>query len=276
VTNGEQRFIEKHFFWMPSDCEMYLAALTAMQDYLKWLDKRSIDIEMSLYCTNPLLSFLDAAAQVKGVVSLRHVSNPLIDKTRTDYDQAIQFDPEIAYQMSLNTEKHVTQMFGIALGSEPSEATPILDACIKMIPFPGKDILILPFPGSDQLAEFIFNNHPDWFVTSVSESTSGYPSWMNNGQESLDAVCDHQITVGVRSGITYLAASARRGVVEIYPKDRHRNWLSKWSNPFYHMIYGNAGEVHSSLVYRSVETLYKKLQARKAAMVQRAEANAIQ
>jgi hypothetical protein len=268
----KERYVERHFFWMPSDCEMHLAALCAIQDYLKWLDKRFIDIEMFVHCANSGLDFLLPAFKVKGVLSIQQVHNPILDRSRKDFDQAYKFDADIAYQGSLNTEKHATQMFGIGLGSEPNDPYPNIDLCVKVLE-PITDILLLPFPGSDQLEEFIFNNHPDWTVTSVPEK-GPYPDWMHDGPEALAAVCEHRAVVGVRSGITYLAASVKRGVLEIYPTDKHRNWLSKWANPFYQMIYADPGAVHPSLVYRSVEQLQKKLQARKAAMIPKAEVNA--
>lgn len=42
--------------------------------------------------------------------------------------------------------------------------------------------------------------------------------------------------VGYASWGTYLAASMGLAVIEIQPAGRPRNWLSKWTNPFYRMI----------------------------------------
>lgn len=47
------------------------------------------------------------------------------------------------------------------------------------------------------------------------------------------------VYLGTRSGVTYLACALGLPIVEIYPTDKHRYWLSKWSHPLYTMIYEN-------------------------------------
>ena len=236
---------EKHLYIMPDDAEAFLAALAALQDYWKWTAKRFTRVDIHIYFKNKLLKFLLPAFSADTVTSVTVVD----DLFNRDYDHVVEFDGKVAYEMGKVTEKHITQVFGIIVGSEPQKSTPDITACLKSN-LTHIDILIFPFPAAKQLFEFLMNNHPELQTTFVGTST---PDW----QDAVGA----KLVVGLRSGMTYLAAAAGRGVLEIYPTDVHRNWLSKWSHPLYQMIYANPEQVSATLAYRSVEILWKKVKA---------------
>jgi hypothetical protein len=256
ATPGKQpvmvRRTEQHFYWMPETCEMFVAALCAIQDYYTWLDKRGIDPVVTVYCPNPQLQFLLPAFSKDRVVVVNTVES-LDGLTLEGFDQAVKFDAELAYKLSAGTEKHVTQVFGMMVGSDPVKVCPDL-SMITDVWATERDVQILPFPGSDKVAEFLLNNRPELDAIEAKNA--------ENWQVALKG----KLLVGVRSGLTYLAAAAGRSVVEIYPTDRHRNWLSKWSAGTYQMIYGNPGEVSPELVYRAVEAMWKKVEQRHRAM----------
>lgn len=263
-TPGKQPVIvrrpEQHFYWMPESCEMFVAALCAVQDYYKWLDKRGIDPVVTAYCPNPQLQFLLPAFNKDGRVVVNTVS-AIDGLTIEGFDQAVKFDAELAYKLSLGTEKHVTQVFGMMVGSDPVKVVPDLSMIVDQWATT-RDIQILPFPGSDKVAEFLLNNRPELDVSEAKDP--------ENWQVALTG----KLCVGVRSGLTYLAAAAGRSVVEIYPTDRHRNWLSKWSAGTYQMIYGNPGDVPPELVYRAIEAMWKKVEQRQRAMGMAVSSNA--
>src|ERR1017187_6989228 len=221
-----ERYTEHHFYWMPDTCEMYLAAVCAIQDYFTWVCKRGVDPLVTIYCPNAELDFLiptitkDSSAVVESVRNMTRL-------TLEGFDQAVKFDPELAYKLSLKTEKHVTQVFGMMIGSDPFKVLPDVSEVTDKI-IPDCDIMVLPFPGSHEVYEFLCNNRPE---LDTAHSTVGQPERGLQGR----------MLVGVRSGLTYLAAAAGRAVVEIYPTDCHRNWLSKWGATMYQMIYGNPG-----------------------------------
>ena len=247
---------ERHFYWMPDSTEMFVAALAAVQDYQKWLAKRHVVPEIHVYCKNPNAHFLFQAIHKNVVPELRVEYLDL-----RAFDQSVRFDEEAAYKLSINTEKHASQMFGIQIGSEPQKSVPDL-SCMN-VPEASRDILLLPYHANEKLLDYLENNYPEMSITVVSEEQ--YKSW--NDQVLFELVCDFKLIFGERSAATYLAAAIGRGVIEIYPPDRHRNWLSKWNSPVYQMIYVEPKDVRPELVFRAVEVICKRLQAHRPVIV---------
>ena len=258
MASEQQTRTEQHFFSMPNTCEMFLAALAAVQDYYKWLSKRKIFSEITLHSPNEKLDFLSPAFERPGEATLKEIRRDTVGLTLDQFDQAVRFDPDLAYRQAVKTEKHVTQIFGMMVGSEPIKAIPDISSITDGIT-PNRDIVVLPFPGSEQVYEFIVNNKPELDTECVSPRDVHYSQAFAG-----------RLVVGVRSGMTYLAASAGRAVVEIYPTDQHRDWISKWSHPLYQMIYGNPGEVRPELVYRACEVMWKKVDMRTRALAVKA------
>lgn len=244
---------EQHFFSMPRDCEGFLAALAAIQDYYRWLAGRKIQGEATVYCPNPELRFLVPAIEKEGQCRIVDLVASKEHLTLDRFDMAVEFNNEAGYRLSEKTEKSMAQVFGMMVGSEPQKATPDI-SCVVNGMLPKYDIVVFPFSGSLEVAEFLANNKPELVVIELKAG-------LNLGWEFALA---GRLAVGIRSGMTYLAASAGRAVVEIYPTDRHRNWLSKWSNPLYQMIYGDTAS--PELVYRAVEAMWKKVAVRERAL----------
>src|ERR1017187_7838139 len=196
-----ERYTEHHFYWMPDTCEMYLAAVCAIQDYFTWVCKRGVDPLVTVYCPNAELDFLiptitkDSSAVVESVRNMTRL-------TLEGFDQTVKFDPELAYKLSLKTEKHVTQVFGMMIGSDPFKVLPNID-CITEGDRVQYDILVLPFVGSEAVYDFLQNNRPELAVNHAS------------GKLGWQVILSPRLVVGVRSGLTYLAAAAGRAVVEI-------------------------------------------------------------
>lgn len=255
---------ERHFYSMPDTCEMFLAALAAIQDYYKWLEKRDVRTEITVHCPNPKLEFLVPAIAKDEQGVIKEVRTDIAGLTVDQFDQAVKFDPDVAYKLSTTTGKHVSQVFGMMIGSDPPKAIPDITMLLPDTK-PFKDILVLPFPGWSEVLQFLHNNKPE-----LETNDTDVESECERGDTVFETLCLYKLVVGVRSGLTYLAVAANRAVVEIYPTDCHRDWLSKWSSQWYQMIYGNPGEVSPSLVYRAVEAQWKKVEQRQRAMAVRA------
>lgn len=247
---------ERHYYRMPQTCEMFLAALCAIQDYYKWLEKekRAVTVNAVIGCQNP-----DLHQFVSCLTIGKHTAEIGEPESLEGFEQAVDFDPEVAYRLSKVNEKHVSQVFGIMIGSDPPKVLPDLSA--MAFPDAVEDMLVLPFAGSEQVYAFLEVNKPDRVIHRVEGVEN-----LNQGISPRN-MARYKLVVGVRSGLTYLAAALGRAVVEIYPTDRHRNWLSKWSNPFYQMIYGDPGQVTPELVYRAVEVVWKRVEQRERAMM---------
>ena len=253
--------VEKHFYWMPDTLEMFLAAITAIQDFHTWMGKGFANVnekitlkreaEVTIHCKKEL-EFLLPAIEKEGMSKIvAKVSNPMSLDLR-DFDLAVKFDTERAFNLVKTTEKHVTQAFGIMIGSDPQKATADLSNCKPIAPT--LDILVLPFPGQMQLMEFLVNNYPELETDRLDSATD---SSLDNC--AMEMISKYRMVVGIRSGLTYLAASLGKGVVEIYPPDVYRDWLSKWSCPLYQMIYLEPEKASAALVYRAVEATWRRL-----------------
>src|SRR6267154_2171060 len=218
--------VEKHFYWMPNTLEMCLATITAIQDFHTWMEKGFAnpnekvplrrEAEITVYCEKEL-SFLLPSLEKAGISRVvAQVDNPMSLDLR-DFDLAVKFDSERAYDLVKVAEKHVTQAFGIIIGSDPLKVTPDLSNC--KFADPKYDILVLPFPDQKQLVEFLTNNHPELETDYLDAVT-------DKGVETcaMDVVDKYRMVVGIRSGLTYLAASLGRAVVEIYPPNVYRDW----------------------------------------------------
>ena len=240
---------------------MFLAAVCALQDYYLWLDKRGIDPLVTVHCPVESLEFLVPAIEKDGKAHVEKIVHDIAGLTLDGFDQAVKFDPALAYKLSLTTEKHVTQIFGIMVGSDPAKVIPDISNVVGDFRT-DCDIMVLPFPGHEKVDEFLCNNHPELNVRV--ESSEADLDW--------ETALQGKLLVGVRSGLTYLAAAASLAVVEIYPMDCHRNWISKWSSGRYQMIYGNPGDVQPDLVYRAIEAMWKRIEQRERAMVVPAKA----
>jgi len=203
------------------------------------------------------LDFLIPAIEKDGHARVEKIVYDTSGMTLDGFDQVVKFDPELAYKLSLTTEKHVTQIFGIMVGSDPVKVVPDISSVVGNIK-PDCDIMLLPFSGSDRVDEFLCNNRPELNVQIEPSVVWADSSWR--------VALRGKLLVGVRSGLTYLAAAAGLAVVEIYPTDCHRNWMSKWSSMNYQMIYGNPGDVQPDLVYRAIEAMWKRIEQRERAM----------
>lgn len=231
--------IDKIFFQMPEDPEIFLAALTTIQAYLEDYGKSNqtkqvVSREIYIGCREDFRFLL--AALPSGEYRINPVGHT--------YDLAFSFDVDAAYQFSLSTEKHISHAFGLMLGADP-KPMPELSALVKGKSEDAGTVLLL---NEDfRLAGLLTDIYPEFEVRTLKDLP-----W--SASTRFNEVVKHSIVIGQRSFETYVAASLGKTVIEIYPPDTHRRWLSKWANRQYQMIYGDPGNVSPDMIVKALET----------------------
>jgi len=244
---------DKVIFSLPEDPEMMMAAMAAVQDYVFQLDKqvqnqiKNSNWELEVYSPNKSMDFLKPAfdERVKFVDEYK--------PTRAEYDFAHKFDPLMAYDFSVKTERHVTDVFGIMIGAAPMEV-PFLRKINKLFEYAKgtkQRVMVLPCPQQKELVELIDLHHPEVDVRAPQDNwTTRMPGVLN------ELVQQAELVIGPRGVGTYLAASYNRWVLEMYPTGRHKGWLAKWAGKRYQMIYGD--DIPTALVWRALEGIWER------------------
>lgn len=271
--------MEKVIFDMPSDPEMFLAALSAVQS---WRVEQELQIEHTLTQINkvekdnetayrqrvyPFGKYALLSNQVdkhrKDTDNRRHdisvhLPNASFDLFRPafgkvtfvdeynpecgDWDLAYQFTEEKAWAIAEATEKHVAIAMGLLLGAE-SKSLPDLSGITFEEP-------------KDYHVNVLFLDHGDTWLFIDEYMRRNRPEVTYDWYFKIDQLADADMVVGHRSAPTYIASALGKKVVELYPDDKYKRWLSKWDNPNYSMIYGK--EFPASMIWRSMETLWER------------------
>lgn len=266
VSNTVKHLQESYLFYMPEDAEAFLCALASVQGLVASVRKENIDPIVRLDCPNPQTHFLLKALEPSPGKLYTAIVVALGDNEQLasrDFDLAFKFDLAAAMEMGSCTNKHLSQMFSIQLGSPP-ELDLIVDGVEQLVNFylphldflqlPNVcDVLLLPWPGTGVLAELLSMNKPDSVVVLVDAEKE------LSLEDMLVCVAKSKIVVGIRGPETLVAAALGKGVIEISPPSRgYRGLLSKWSCPGYRMVYSEVEQVTAPLIYRSLEALWRR------------------
>lgn len=280
--------MEKVIFDMPSDPEMFLAALSAVQcwrveqelqiehthdqidkiqkqneeayrkglypfgkyallcnqgnQYKKDAEKRQHDISIHLPSGGDFDIFRPAFGSVTFVDDYK--------PERGDWDLAYQFTYEKAWAVAAPTEKHAAIAMGLLVGAETG-SLPDLSA-VERVPVnlvsERIGVLLIPWgdtEGYKNIVHYLFGNKPD--IRFEAGSAIDIRFWQ---------VDNSDMVVGPRCAATYIASALGKKVVELYPDNKYKRWLSKWDNPNYSMIYGKT--FPASQVWRAMETLWDR------------------
>lgn len=226
---------EKYLFIMPESMEPFIAATAVVQAFC---EKK--DCEVTIVCQNLSLQiFLPVFPQKTSFVR----GMPII---RGEFDLEVEFNEKAAYKIARRTGKHITQMFGILIGADPVNGYPTaLGDFSKMTKAEELfDVLVWGLPnqlGYKFCAEILNAMHKSY--TFIHEGLAKKEE--DNAHYVCRIVQGHKTIVGIRSSATYLACSYRKPVVELYDTEYYKNWLSKWANPKYQMIYGDNPQVET-------------------------------
>lgn len=240
---------EKFFFHFPDDGEMYLAALASVQSLIESSYRRDKDCEIEAH----------VFGQTWWEFLLREPIRSFNTYEPIDWDLSVCLDRGDMYQRSLTTKKHAAQMFGLHVGSEPG-----LPDVSHLVGETKYDVCLLQWDGRAVLEELVETNWPEARLTNfdyIPDMIGAVVGECDYYEERAKLVCASRMVVGPRSFETYLAAAAGKSVVEIYPDSQHENWLSKWENPRYEMIYGKIEQIHPTLVWRLMAKQWKTIQS---------------
>jgi len=220
-------------FGMPESPEMFLAALSTVQDFAKQL---SAQVRMGRKLSGWFLAAHVPNRELDFLKPCFPEEMAFLDEwepKRGEWDYCYRFDEEASYRLSIPTEQHVTTCFGIMVGADPAQL-PDLSAVKYELDSPKAPLLrLMDFEGRDELAEIIDRHRPELGLTN----------------------CGTEIVVGMRSFETYVAAALGKTVLELYPDDRHMKWLSKWTGK-YQMVYGDRFPVEYT--WRALEGLLER------------------
>lgn len=280
--------MEKVIFSMPEDPEMFLATLSAVQSwqYVQRLQKEHETKEInrveagSRLAKNAGKISAGQFIQLTNDIAARRkmTANRDVDLTihmpshefdwlmrafgsatftydeykpmRMDWDLAYKFDPDLAYAFGSVTGKHAAAAFEKQLGmliDVNRSYLPNLGNCLELLEgFNAEKVDVLFVAGApvDKIAEYLAANRPE-LVWAVAQDTV----W-------LQQIFRSEMVVGPRSLTTYIASALDKRVVELYPTNRYQNWLAKWGNPNYQMLYGDA--IPAAYVWRAMEVLWAR------------------
>ena len=141
-------------------------------------------------------------------------------------DIRFRFDPEVALRLAKPTNRHMTDMFGIMLGTLPETIFPKL-----------------PIPGPPRFeCQWLVASSNARIVEMVASDTSDYRLWMGAPTTIPDFflkdVQGFRGIIGEPSMTTFIGATYDRFVVELYPDTYHSGWLSKFGRAPYFQVRG--------------------------------------
>lgn len=242
--------IDRCLFVLPTRLDEYLAALATIQRFDYWRKHyvsdqlkrmaeeqlRKLDPKLDRYYHTEYKLFYSGDpnhfAQLRPAFPDGIWLNAKYPAGRGEFDFIYTFNADEAYQVSLPTQRPMANAFSLMCGSD-ADALP--DLSNLHVPAPIVDMLVLYYPGAAELLDKLTNEHPEitWHYTSSTDEEHEL------FQIEFSIINQARMVVGLRSGVTYYASAIGRGVFELYPTDRHKRWLSKWSNKTYQMYYGD-------------------------------------
>jgi hypothetical protein len=180
-------------------------------------------------------------------------------KEKEEADLVFEFNPEVAYRLTEKVEKHIVESYGVQLGTMPFMKLPPVameigqeERGLVSIAFSDKDRWEWPhwkeFDGLLSKEEVPIHND--------LVETLGW-KWL------LHSVSKASVVVGVRGAATLMAAAMGKIVMELSPEEGgHRNWMPKWENKKYRMIYGKLEDMTADFVWTRTRGLVEELARR--------------
>jgi len=158
--------------------------------------------------------------------------------------------PTRALELGATAGKHVTDAWGIMFGASPRVIAELGFMSIWIPKEKEWDILVdAELDEPVVLMEWINQNFPDAKTDFVQLSRVRY-------SEMFDKLGSTRMYVGRRSASTYLAAMMKIPLVEYYPDDFPRTFLSKPARPDYRVFFGDGRAIN---LWVGVQELWQTL-----------------
>lgn len=143
---------------------------------------------------------------------------------------------------------HAAQIYGVILGCQ---AFSMFDIPESPLESEETDILVIREEKDQTLWEFLGRAFPELKVRCLINERIIF-------SELIAVLQKATLVVGPLCMATYAASCLKKSVVEIYPTNLSRSWLSKWSNQNYKMIVADKLTADNmALIARSIDQLWK-------------------
>lgn len=187
------------------------------------------------------------------------VTTEVMDEQKEMADLVIELNPALAYRLTLGVKKHITEAYGIMIGAVPMMILPAI--AMPIVREESGSVLVVGRHHLDSQRDWKWE-HEEEFVRMGVEG--GLPVKTISEEASYDelarAVARASVVIGVRSTGTLLAAAFRKVVMELNPEGfEHKEWMSKWENKAYRMIYGDLQDMTAWFVWDRTHKLVAEI-----------------
>ena len=202
---------QKLLFVLPDEDELLLAAIAAIESYMAKLIAEKARPIVTLVCKESWLTDIVVPPAYKIVSSLEEATD--------NYDMVVELTREKAQALANATGRSAASGFGVILGFESVNELPRL----FQVKDPEYDLGILSWEG-ESFSKFCRSANRAFPEVKIQI----IPTF----EHSIDVhkkVFNSAMVVGYRSINTYLAACAKRALLELYPLTEEKSFFAKWS-----------------------------------------------
>lgn len=245
---------DKLLFILPKDMEGILWTVPVWMQYLedREVNERGAETVTIVCEREDMHGFLGACWKGAEVVAQ-------VGKEKDEADLVFEFSPEVAYRLTEKVEKHIVESYGVQLGTMPFMKLPPVAMEVGQEE-PG--LVSIAF-GNEDKWEWPYWREFDSFLVQQEVpihndlvETLGW-KWL------CHSVSKASVVVGVRGAATLLASAMGKIVMELSPEEGgHRNWMPKWENRKYRMIYGKLEDMTAEFVWTRTRGLVEELAKR--------------
>lgn len=251
---------------MPTNTRDFMAAASVTQDYLLQLalgsqkGMRPKNYEVTFRMDERFKFFEPCLKVVKD-------NNPLFDYTgwdelrRGDFDCFMEFDVERAWEATKLSAKHITEAFGILIGSSPSSRYPLQsNKLIKPVENKVKEpcsVSLLQWTDSiyetQKFQKFLADNYPQLNIHLV-EVESEDPEIVFDYTKNFDVVVGRSTACGT----TYAAAALGKALIEIFPNQKEATLYNNFDLEVYQQVIGT--EVSAEVMWTAWESKWPDIE----------------
>lgn len=177
-----------------------------------------------------------------------------------DVDIVFQFSSTSSYSLTKAVQKHIIEAYGVQLGTVAMHMLPPIVSTAKEVL--GNLLVVGRYEWDAELGmNGIWPHQQEFLDARLKDEVPIFRCPVGlSFQQLRDEVMSASVVVGVRSTATLLAASLGKIVMELSPDHHeHKNWMSKWENPKYRMIYGPLDDMTADFVWSRTCILVKEI-----------------
>jgi len=183
---------------------------------------------------------------------------PMPEEIRNEVDVLFEFNPDKSYALTQAVGKHIVEAYGTMLGTVAMSILPPIAS--KEREEPGTVLVVKRHKLDREMVGSWW--HSDEFVRMGK--AFGIPvSLCNENLEFRELVTEvgrASVVVGIRGTGTLLASAFGKTVMELSPENwgTHKNWMSKWENKRYRMMYGDLKDMNAIFVWERTRVLVEE------------------